>query len=77
MNTNDSDTASSDGRMLDLAGRLQSAALEHLPTRGEAATALMTAALAILVDDLGCFAGVEVLQSALDEAAALHRANLH
>ena len=62
---------------LELAGLLRIAALGSSQSRPAAATALLTAAAAILVEDFGTIVGIELLQSSIDEAGAQWRANLH
>lgn len=65
------------GPAIDLAGRLQLAALGSIQSRPQAATALIIAAATILVEDFGATAGIEILQSTIDEAGAQWRARFH
>jgi hypothetical protein len=77
MTPNRDTTDESAGPAIDLAGRLQTAALGSIRSRPEAANALLIAAAAILVEDFGVTVGIELLQSALDEAGAQWRASFH
>lgn len=73
---NEQNTETSNGRVLGYAGQLRAAALDVLPTRCEAASALLTGAMALLVEDFGEVAAVEMVQAILDETAARWRATL-
>jgi hypothetical protein len=77
MRPNNDTADNSAGSAIDLAGRLQMAALGSIRSRPEAANALLVAAASILVEDFGVIVGIEILQSAIDEAGAQWKAGLH
>lgn len=77
MTPNHDTTDDSAGPAIDLAGRLQMAALGSIQSRPEAANALLIAAAAILVEDFGVTVGIELIKSSIDEAGAQWRTSLH
>jgi hypothetical protein len=60
-------------RLTGLAGRVGLMLGGENVSRGEAACALLSVAMSILVEDLGEVAGAEFAQSSIDEALAIWR----